>query len=723
MGFLVIVAALALDAVPSISAVRAVLPPHIDGNLEEQAWEQSGRLDTVLTQYGPNPGLAMSDPTSVMFLYDEENLYAGFVLFDSRPDEMNDALSPRDNYYPGEWIALLLDTWDNGRQAFSFEVNLAGSQMDSRLSPEGDWDYSWDAVWSAATARRPDGWSVEVAIPLSCLRFPEEQEQTWGFNIQRILCRTGENGWLVLSASSNQADLDNFAELTGLTGLSSSVGIEVRPYAAGRGLQPGSGVWDGTFDAGVDIKAGISSSVVADLTVNPDFGQVEADEEQMNLTHFELFRSEKRPFFLEGGDIFDMPLDLFYSRRIGAVTPLGEPIPIIGGAKLTGRTPGGFTFGLLDAVTDRMEEDDGTLSEPLENFGILRLRQDFDAWSYLGLSATSVDIPAHDSAEAGFERAMAADGKLLVTDEVVVGGEYGRTWDSEGEEGGAWSLGAAGMSPDLYWEATSTTVEDEFDANAAGFTTATGQTSNELYVNYSFEPGGVFGRSDIGVGSWYGFDDGGRVLARGVDLESDWSFISGGHLGGSLGWSGARFDRYEGPEGREYPRTVQGGISASTDWYSPYSAGCSFDIGQFEQEGRFRSVNGHLTANPVPSVRASLECMLYETEGALVYNWEAEDWDSRDTDWRSLVGRVSLMLSPDASLRLFTQLSDFEMDYSLTGSSSSREFTANLLGGLQYLPGSMVYLLAQISALRNGDASWGRAAPGVFAKVTWFMAV
>jgi hypothetical protein len=665
----------------------------------------------------------MTDSTRIMFLYDDDNLYVGFRLSDSTACDMNDALCPRDDYNPGEWIALILDTWGDGRQAFSFEINLANSQMDSRITANGYWDYSWDAVWESATASDDSGWVCEIAIPMTQLRFPSVESQDWTFNIQRIVTRGTQNGWLILSETTDQMDVDNFATLAGLQGLHSAVGIETRPYLAGRSVRQSStdGEWESEFDAGADIKLGITSNMVADLTVNPDFGQVEADEAQMNLSHFELFLDEHRPFFLEAGDVFDMPFNLFYSRRIGAVTPYGSVIPILGGAKVSGTLSQGLSFGFLDALTEQVSEE-GAITSPTTNYSVLRVKQGFGPLSYIGFSATSVDIPSQDSLESASARSGAVDGWLRVGENAVMTGSIARTWNPGDLDGSAFSTGLFFQGENTSLEAEAEYVEDDFDANAAGYTTATGYWNAYSHLMHFVDFGGPFRRATTGLFAAYSADLDGEVTGRDANAWINLPFQSGGSVNPSVYWSGPHFDPWEGPEGTHYPAAWSGGLEAGTSWYAPVQVGGEVEGGQYGQEGTFESYGGSLTLRPGSSASIELEAGTYRTFNARCYNWEAEAWDSRNTEWRNLIGKIGWMFGPDASMRVFSQYSRFETDFDLSEPMPGEEFTFNTLYSLQYRPGSMLYLLGELVTDREGAGAWGKVEPGVFAKVTWFEA-
>ncbi|MCK4671049.1 MAG: carbohydrate binding family 9 domain-containing protein, partial [Candidatus Aegiribacteria sp.] len=412
-----------------LNAIRIQDGPSIDGVLDDAVWSQAETVCCRLMQYGPEYGSEMTEETEISILYNDSHIYFSFSMNDPDPNTMLNGLTPRDNYVTGEWIAILLDTWGDGREATSFEISLANSQMDSKVNPYGGWDYSWDAVWESGTMVTDEGWTAEFAIPFSCLRFDQTSDvQSWTVNFQRILGKTRENGWYVLSEGGPMADLETFADLNGVESIEGSLGLEIRPYFSERSIHDSeTDEWDNTFDAGVDIKLGIGSSIAADFTVNPDFGQIEADAVEMNLSHFELFLQEKRPFFLESQNVFRMPFMMFYSRRIGAVAPNGDVIPIIGGGKISGSLGGGFRFGFLDAVTAAVSEGDLMLV-PATNYGIFRTVRDFGTYSYIGISAVSRESWKQDEFDADHNTALALDGAFEIPGNHLVSLAAAQSW-------------------------------------------------------------------------------------------------------------------------------------------------------------------------------------------------------------------------------------------------------------------------------------------------------
>lgn len=709
-----------LVAAQSFMAVRIDEEPVIDGVLDDHVWEYAETQTVTFYQYGPLFGELMTEPTEIRIIYDEKNIYFGFILFDCHPDIMNASLTARDVYLPGEWIAILLDTYNDGREASSFEVNLANSQMDSKIDPFGFWDYSWDAVWKSETSIIPCGWSAEFCIPLSCLRFSDDSVQTWAVNFQRVLNRTNENGWCVLSRGNDQADIDNFAVLEGLYDLEKSLGIELRSYAAGRIHYTGAeDLRDEDLEAGIDVKLGISSEITADLTVNPDFGQIEADEEEMNLSYFELFLREKRPFFLESRDVFNMPFNLFYSRRVGAVASNGEVIPILGGAKVSGTLGSNFQFGLLDAVTARVWED-GELVEPAANFGILRIRRNFSSMGYLGISAVSREVPAQEELDGEYNRAFAVDTRIELPGDHILSGAVAGSWNSLEDDGSAYNLYFGKLGQDITYNLESTYLTEDFNVNGTGFTTVTGQIESSGNIRYTFRPDRLFTSYSPFLNCWYNVTRDGVVTGRGLMMGSNFRLRNNCRLHGHIGASGSRFESYEGPEGRNYDGNINFWVDGSTNWNSPVSLWAGVGGGQSSHEGIFGNYNASLTFRPFPSLWISTGGEFFRTTDENRYNWETGNFDKRDTEWKSFLIRGNYMFSPNLNLRLFMQYSHFSSDYTQIDETVSKQFRTNILFSWQFQPGSTLYILFEDILYGDGTDVLKDPDYGFFSKITWF---
>jgi hypothetical protein len=385
-------------------------PPVIDGRLDDPVWSRVPWGDGF-TQFQPTDGGAASQATAFKVLFDAENLYVAVRLFDAEPARIERRLGRRDNV-SGDDVQIQIDSYRDRQTAFGFTVNAAGVKYDAVTSADGAVvDASWDPIWFVETAVDDQGWTAEMRIPLTELRFADREEHVWGLQVGRFLWRKQElSRWQYIPQRA-AGSVSRFGELRGISGITPRAQVELVPYAVGRveryETQPGNPFATGKDVggmAGLDGKLGVTNDVIVNFTVNPDFGQVEADPSVVNLTAFETFYQEKRPFFVEGANMFAMPITSFgtsagdtqfYSRRIGrpaqyrptvaAGAYLDQPdqTPILGAAKVAGKSGGGTTFALLDAVT---AEDEAVVDlagarrrevvEPLTNFLVGRMQRD-----------------------------------------------------------------------------------------------------------------------------------------------------------------------------------------------------------------------------------------------------------------------------------------------------------------------------------------------------------
>ncbi len=342
-----------------IRAVRTSVAPSIDGKLSEPEWLNAPVFDDFVQSF-PAEGMPPSERTELRVLYDDDKLYIGIICYDSQPGTILKQLGRRDRIPPSDNIGVAIDANHGHREAFVFSVNAAGVLQDGLFFQDNQSTDDWDAVWQGAASVRPDGWSAELAIPLHLLRFREGDVQTWGFFVRRELARTHEVLDSVLIPRNANGMVSRFGHLSGMTGLKQRVDLELLPYVATRmtlrpqfsdASIPKPRLLDPSIDLGLDLKAAVTRGLTLNATVNPDFGQVEADQVILNLSNFEQFFPEKRPFFTHGldlfqpvgGDVGQTPQTLFYSRRIGLITP------ILGAAKLTGTASETLDIGVLDA--------------------------------------------------------------------------------------------------------------------------------------------------------------------------------------------------------------------------------------------------------------------------------------------------------------------------------------------------------------------------------------
>lgn len=433
---------------PRMTASRVPsAPPRIDGRLDDAAWARA-EPTTGFRQQSPRDGDSATERTEVRILYDDEAVYVGARMFDPQPAAIVARLGRRDAGTQSDQFEVDFDSYHDHRTSFQFYVNPLGVKQDRVASNDfSGGDDAWDPVWDAAARRDSLGWTAEIRIPLSQLRFPNAPTQVWGVNFYRYVQRTAESDVWAYSSQTDQGYASFFGHILGITDLPQPRRLEVLPYVAGVEDRtdpgaPGNPFNDGSRASGrvgVDLKYGLTSNLTLNATVNPDFGQVEADPAEVNLTAYETFFSERRPFFVEGADIFsgispgmiqvNGPRFL-YSRRIGrtpqgaaqdrgpdAFTDMPNGTTILGAAKLTGRTAGGWSVGALEAVTAREHAtvDSGGVRfrdevEPLTNYAAVRAkRESAGGATTFGLTGTAVNRRL-DDARLGFLRSAAYAG-------------------------------------------------------------------------------------------------------------------------------------------------------------------------------------------------------------------------------------------------------------------------------------------------------------------------
>lgn len=442
--------------VPTARAVRTRAAIRIDGRLDEAAWATAPVTDRF-TQIDPHEGAPASQRTEVRVLFDDDALYVGVRLHDDGPITMR--LGRRDmSLGDSDWFGLMLDSYHDHRTAFGFDVNPAGVQRDEVKTIEHD-DNSWDAVWDVATTVDSGGWIAEYRVPFSQLRFSRDQMQTWGVQFERIIGRNREYAVSTFIPKSVQGGVPRYGHLEGLEGLTSGKRLELLPYTVSRAesIEPGPNPYrhrhEAALSAGLDLRYRLASNLTLNATLNPDFGQVEVDPAVVNLGVYETFFQEKRPFFLEGNEIFDFGRggtsggQLFYTRRIGRAPTLGLPTPesdapptttILGAAKVSGKI-GGWSVGSLTAVTDRETgryRDAGGIDrtqvvEPMSEYFVGRARRESNGGQLiLGGVVTIARRELGDSLLASVFRANAVTAGVDFRREFA-----GRSWAVRGDAG------------------------------------------------------------------------------------------------------------------------------------------------------------------------------------------------------------------------------------------------------------------------------------------------
>ena len=557
-------------------AARAVRPPTLDGHVGEDEWAVAP-VQSGFTQDDPKHGDPASEQTTFQILFDDEALYVGVICYDSRPDSITPMLSRRDEWRARDVVEFCLDAHHDHQTGAFFVVGPSGWMRDGTIFNDDDGDRTWDGVWEAKTQLRDDGWSIEYRIPYHVLRFSEKPAYTWGLNVFRFISRRQEWSHWNFKPEGVSGWTSRFGHLEGIEGIEPKRSLEIFPFTIGRAtLTRGE---DGAKDetdllgtAGVDVRYGLTSSISLNGTINPDFGQVEADPAVLNLGVFETFFDERRPFFVEGNQIFETPRPgipgisrparLYHSRRIGrSPSRFGLPddsdeidrpdnTTILGALKVSGKTDRGTAFGVLDAVTSseeaRIEQrltdaQTGLVDtvrryfevEPVTNYFVGRVQQDLRANSTVGAQFTSVNGDGFDPAYVG-----AADAHVKWNDTAyriytrLAFSRAGQDDDRDsGWEGLAYFTKDSGsIGGQLYADFTS----KGFNTNDLGFMQRDNRAQVGSHLWYRIREPYWFAReSGYNLNVWRTANLDGDELGRGInfnmwhDLHNYWGFWMG----------------------------------------------------------------------------------------------------------------------------------------------------------------------------------------------------
>lgn len=615
LAALVLSAALAAQAQPALPAGSAQVPsgggplglsafrvtaamaaPVLDGRLDDAAWAAADSVH-AFTQKEPEEGKPSRFPTVARVVFDGAAVYVGVRAYDPDPSKIVAQLTRRDEDSPSDWLLLAFDSRHDQRTAYAFMVNPAGVKRDFLIADGADDDTGWDAVWDVAVKRDAQGWTAEFRIPLAALRFAPNGDGVWGIEVGRAVPRTNEQSfWAPLKHDESRV-VSRFGELRGMRGLASPRRLEVLPYtvsgltrapgAAGDPFHHGSD-WRGS--AGLDVKYGVTSDLTLDATVNPDFGQVEADPSQVNLTQYETFVGEKRPFFTEGADIFrfgialgdgdDATEALFYSRRIGRAPHysmdgryVSQPsqTTILGAAKLSGRVGSGWSIGALGALTGEERgsgmtdagERFGQVVEPMTGYGVLRARREVNGgrtqFGFVGtgvhrrLDGTGIaDLPG-DAFAGGVDfshrwggdawqvtgdllgSSVRGDSAAILALQTAPARYYQRPdadWvrlDSSATSLGGWASGYMVARVKGSWQGGVLGIARSpgFEVNDVGYLREADQVTNAAYLQRrSFTPKGAFRDWRIGGNLWDGRDFGGRSTSLGGNVNFNARLLS-----------------------------------------------------------------------------------------------------------------------------------------------------------------------------------------------------
>ncbi len=700
--------------------------PVIDGDLSDPAWKDAPEF-TDFTQHDPDDGKPATQRTSVRIVYDDSAIYFGAKMSDAqRPSAQ---LARRDTFNGStDFLSINIDPQLDRLSGNAFTVNPLNVQVDTVLYNDIGEDPTWDGVWASATRIVDDGWVAEVRIPFSQLRFPDRQAQVWGLNITRRTARTNEIVRIVNTPKGQTGFVSHFADIAGIEGIHRGRPLELVPYAVARSdieshaSDPPTGRRGTRADGGLDLKYGLTSSLTLTGTINPDFGQVEVDPAVVNLSQFETFYPEKRPFFTEGLNVFsfgDSPApshfsfiftpSLFYTRRIGR-----NDARILAASKVTGKAGGGLTVGVLDALTDE---------ERNRNYFVARSTKEIGNGSRVGFMLTSVTAGASGTAPSqsgpsiaggvdgytGFGRkSWIAEGSLegsSVKDEVKElqlssAHEYQRpdahafSFDPNRTSLSGWGGRAMISKVDGVWRPNVQVqaYSPGFETNAAGFMQRTDLISAHALMQYvNLTPTARFREKNLWFGTWQNRNFDGDTLERGVfadwfgTLSSYWKPRAALFVAGS-----AVSDRLTrgGPLART-PRGWSSDLSLDTDDRKKVSFSFSSHLEGSGDHSYVHQISVRMTARPSanlsvqigPSFSRSYDYAQYVTavDDPLAVGTFGRRYVFAGLDQRSFdVGtRVDWTLSSRLSFQLYLQpfvASGDYHDYHALDRARSRDF-------------------------------------------------
>ena len=655
-------------AVNETSAIK------LDGELTDEVWSRAPRIDGF-RQSDPKEGAQPSYPTEARVAYDATHIYVAVSASDPEPDKIVGHLTRRDTDSPSDWIAVAIDSYHDKRSAYEFSVNPVGVKQDRYYFNDNSDDRGWDAVWDVAVTRDASGWRAEFRIPFSQLRFPRGDRATFGLAVIRRIGRLNETASWPLIAKSVTGFVSQFGDLGGLSLTRAPKRLEILPYTVGEvktkpeNDNPLVDTTDPDLSVGVDMKYALTPGLTLNATVNPDFGQVEADPAVVNLSAFETFFSERRPFFVEGSGVYQFGSDcgdncLFYSRRIGRRPQLSADVPedgfvvspenttILAATKVTGRA-GGFSIGALNALTSK---ESATLSigsvgssapiEPFASYTVGRVRRELRNQSSFGMMMTATNRNVGDErsplrllpgsaytggadwdvrlrrnryAIAGYIAGSAINGTpaaiLRLQENNVHSYQRPDADHVETEPARTRLSGAAGSlavrkigGERVRFESNVNFTTPGFDTNDVGFMRRADLVTQNNWLQWRNERPGKHVRSfRFNLNQWSGHNFGGDLLNLGGNVNAHWTFTNNWATGAGVTWQAAAFD----------DRATRGGPGARTDpilvmWNylntddrKPIAFEMFTGVGQSEFGPHFLDLNPGVTFRPTSALSVS----------------------------------------------------------------------------------------------------------------------
>ncbi len=751
--------------VKHIEAVRTTMTIHVDGHLNEPAWSKA-QPGSSFTQRYPHPGAKPTFKTEIRVLYDDNNLYIGVTCYDPDPSKIVRRMARRDREVATDAIELDIDSQNNHRDAFMFRLTSTSTRIDAAVYNEFNENKQWDAIWSGKAALFKGGWQAEFAIPFSELRFTAKPEMTFGFELRRDIERLQEmDEWAYIPPGSNRY-VSAFGQITGLDGIKARRGLELTPFFVLKDrfhtrapyLHRGS-----AFNGGLDFKMPIGNAFTVTGTLNPDFGQVEQDQVVLNLSTYETFYPEKRPFFLEGFQIFSPSggMTLVHTRRIGTPpatpsAPIGgkvvsapERTTILGAVKITGTTPGGLTIGAFTAVTQAeratVADESGLSKEvvaPQTTYSVVRAAQAFGVNSSVGFLGTDVNRQEGKDTVVG---ALTWDLHYKKNRDIIQG-EFARSSIAgKGTDGGD-GLGGAVVVEHRFSDKWSsgggfTYYDPRFDLNDMGFLRRNDYKRVTMWVRRRRDnPTPRLLSSHFRFLGMYAKNFEGDVLDRRMSVFTRLTFSNYVGLWSSVGANLSRYDDRESRiPGLLFRRPPDGWFSIGMETDDRKIVTWSSEAGiSRENRGWSWSWSGGPSGHPSDRFSFSLSFNYSHTEGD--YRWADEVSDTTgaphaifgnlSSNQAGLTARASYVFTPDLTLDLYTQLFDAAGHYSdfaeLKTASTFAPYpyngnpdfhlaalNVNLVGRWEFKPGDTLYVVFSHGQTGAMDFATGGGSPGM----------
>ena len=744
---------LAGDGTKSVKAERVDSPPHIDGILNDDVWTRA-QPAVGFTQRDPDEGKPASEQSEIRVLYDENSVYFGCMFYDAEPDGVVARLTRRDNEIESDYASIGIDAFHDSQNCYVFRFNSAGVKVDMLLYDDANKeDASWDVVWDVETQILDNGWSAEVRIPLSILRYRSNADslgiQEWGVNFIRYISRKKELARWAFTPKNQTGFISRFGHLVGLKDLPSPRRMEVLPFVVTKqDWQPEKPyqhrISKLSADMGLDFKYSLSNNVLLDATVNPDFGQVEADPAVLNLSTFETFYPEKRPFFIEGtqiirfttfGDAFGP--GMFYSRRIGRaldadevnvpvggrISALPQATTILGAAKISGKTNAGTSIGVLQAFTKEMRatvvdsagKSSEQIIEPLAHYNVVRLRQDVLDNSVVGVIFTSTAKRQRlPGLTAGADWNLKLDSNTFQLDGFL-GLSHSNNLLRRGERG----FGSAGKvnfsriaAEHWLWSAGIDFTSKGYNINDVGFFNRPNDYGFFGTWTYKEDKPGRVVRSYSLSGTLHERENFDKAnLFREIKLSTSILFVNYWELNVN---GGADFGKYDDRETRgnglyERPSRFEVNVGVESDERQHVNGSLSFHVGWDSKEKFAWGPALGVEIKPVSWMEYELNAgynRIHNQEAWILNVNTSSVFGNRTTDQVSFTLRSTMTFTRDLTLQFYGQLflakGHYEQVHSLgshetvgfmVSDFNSQSLNTNLVLRWEYVPGSTLFFV------------------------------